>query len=75
MYSVIIPTLWLPHYFLNTLRVLCDYSLVDEIIIIDNDKTKTPTDNILKHHKIKLLTQESNIYVNPAESRSLSLQK
>lgn len=75
MYSVIIPTLWLPHYFLNTLRVLCDYSLVDEIIIIDNDKTKTPTDNILKHHKIKLLTQESNIYVNPAWNLGVSLCK
>lgn len=75
MYSVIIPTLWIPNYFLNTLYHLCNYSLIDEIIIIDNDKTKTPNSLILKHPKIKLHTQESNIYVNPAWNLGVSLCK
>lgn len=75
MYSVIVPTLWIPDYFISTLISLCDHILVDEIIIIDNDNKKTPSAKILKHPKIKLLPQLSNIYVNPAWNLGVSVSK
>ena len=64
-YSVIVPTMWkVAEQFVNFVNVLCKHPAVDEIIIINNDNTKTP-DN-LTHPKIKMLDYGRNIYVNPA---------
>jgi glycosyltransferase involved in cell wall biosynthesis len=66
MYSIIIPTLWVPSYFETTLESLVDHHLVDEILIIDNNSNNTPDYKVLTNKKIKLFPQEQNIYVNPA---------
>lgn len=66
MYSIVIPTLWIPKYFEQTLESLVDHYLVNEILIIDNNIHNNPNYDVLKHNKIKIFTQEKNIYVNPA---------
>jgi GT2 family glycosyltransferase/glycosyltransferase involved in cell wall biosynthesis len=64
-YSVIVPTMWrVADQFVNFLHVLCDCEAVGEIIIINNDNTKTP-DN-LHHPKIRMFDPGRNTFVNPA---------
>jgi hypothetical protein len=75
MYSIIIPTLWIPGYFKTTLESLVDHNLIDEIIIIDNNKNNNPNYDVLNHTKIKVLTQEQNIYVNPAWNLGVETSK
>jgi len=57
--------------FLPFLEKLCACDSVDEIIIFDNDNTKTPTQG-LDHPKIDLLDFGRNIYVNPAWNYGVS---
>lgn len=65
-YSVIVPTMWrVADQFVQFLDKLCKHPAVDEIIIINNDNSKTPTTG-LTHHKIKLLDFNKNTFVNPA---------
>lgn len=65
-YTVVVPTMWrAKDLFLPFLEKLCACDSVDEIIIFDNDNTKTPTQG-LDHPKIDLLDFGRNIYVNPA---------
>lgn len=65
MYSVIIPTMWKVESFPKFLKTLSAQELISEVIIVNNDIAKTPSD-INKYHKIKLLNQDHNIGVNPA---------
>jgi len=72
-FSVVVPTMWkVTDQFVNFLKVLCEYPLVDEIIIINNDVMKTPPASILAHDKIKLINFKQNIYVNPAWNLGVS---
>jgi GT2 family glycosyltransferase len=64
-YSVIVPTMWrVADQFVNFLHILCDCEAVGEIIIINNDNTKTPDD--LHHPKIRMFDPGRNTFVNPA---------
>jgi FkbM family methyltransferase len=64
-YSVIVPTMWrVADQFVAFVNQLCEHPAVDEIIIINNDNTKTPSN--LTHNKIKMYDFGRNIYVNPA---------
>ena len=72
-YSVIIPTMWVPNTFKQELIYLITHQLVAEIIIINNRIEATPIDDILHHPKIRMINQESNIYVNPAWNLGVSL--
>lgn len=75
-FSVIIPTMWRCNdVFERALFGYCYHDLVEEVIIINNDKEKTPDLEILKHEKIKMLVQESNIGVNPAWNLGAKLAK
>lgn len=66
-YSVIIPSMWrCPELTLKQINVLEKNNFVNEIIIINNDKDRTPLNELSKFKKIKLLDQETNIGVNPA---------
>lgn len=66
-FSVIVPTMWKYEPFLGFLKDLVNEYLVREIIIINNDRDKTPNDPILQHKKIGLYWfNEGNIGVNPA---------
>lgn len=64
-YSVIIPTMWrIADQFVNFVHTLCDNESVGEIIIINNDNTKTPEG--LQHPKIRMFDHGRNTFVNPA---------
>jgi len=64
-YTVIVPTMWKEaDQFVKFVAVLCDHESVGEIIIINNDNTKTPQG--LTHSKIRMYDFGRNIYVNPA---------
>jgi hypothetical protein len=71
-FSVVIPTMWAPETFLELLISLNNSSLVDEIIIIDNQPNKRPEFNL---DKVKLVTKGENIYVNPAWNWGVELAK
>jgi len=72
-YSVIIPTMWVPSTFKQELIYLINCQFIDEIIIINNRIEDTPIDDLLCHPKIRMINQESNIYVNPAWNLGVSL--
>jgi len=65
--SVIVPTMWRCNdVFARALQNYVDCDLVDDIIIINNDKNVTPQWNILYNTKVRMLNQETNIFCNPA---------
>jgi len=65
-YSVIVPTMWrVADQFVEFVGKLCEHKSVNEIIIIDNNNTKTPSAG-LDHPKIRMLDFGTNIFVNPA---------
>ena len=66
MISVVVPTMWKYPPFLDFLKYIVALNIIEEIIIVDNDVENTPTDKILEHKKIKLVTFGKNIFVNPA---------
>lgn len=67
MISVIVPTMWRYAPFVNFyLNEIVKVPEVGEIIIINNDKSNTPPNPILRHEKVKVIDQEKNIFVNPA---------
>jgi glycosyltransferase involved in cell wall biosynthesis len=66
-YSFVIPTMWRANRtFLPFLQELISHPRINDIIIINNDKENTPSDNNLLHEKIKIHDFGENIYVNPA---------
>lgn len=69
--SVIIPTLWRPSFFKQTLDKLCKHKKVEEIIIISNSEPNVR----IQHPKIKILQQKGNIGVNPAWNLGVSVAK
>lgn len=67
MISVIVPTMWKPEHMLKMLPMLDDHPLIGEIILIDNNTSKTNQEFLntltkLSYHKF----EQGNIYVNPA---------
>jgi len=61
-FTVICPTLWLSESFPKFLPKLVECDLIDEILIINNNKRFTPT--IAPHEKLKVCTPEENLGVN-----------
>jgi len=66
MISVISATMWRFEPFLDFVESICDVSAVGEVIIVNNDVSRTPTHKALRNPKVKLLNCEKNILVNPA---------
>lgn len=68
MYSIVIPTMWKQHLgrFREVLVDLNNSSLVNEIILIDNDSSSCPTEMLTDLSKLQYNKQIENIYVNPA---------
>jgi beta-1,4-mannosyl-glycoprotein beta-1,4-N-acetylglucosaminyltransferase len=64
--SIVVPTMWKYDGFVGFLKRLVDYHSVGEIILINNQNQLTPSDDILKHKKIKIFDFGKNIFVNPA---------
>lgn len=72
-FSVIIPTMWIPKTFLESINEYLKSSYVDEIIIIDNNPNFRP--NLPENDKIKLITKGYNIFVNPAWNWGVKISK
>ena len=66
MISVVVPTMWKYPPFLDFLQYVLKLDVIEEVIIINNNVEETPSNKILDHAKIKMLTYGNNIFVNPA---------
>lgn len=66
MISIIVPTMWRYEPFCNFLSTMVELDVVGEVILINNDITKTPNHPVLQHPKLVVKNYPSNIYVNPA---------
>tara|TARA_B100001093_G_C26674875_1_gene947812 strand:+ start:417 stop:1058 length:642 start_codon:yes stop_codon:yes gene_type:complete len=64
-YSVIIPTMWRSHYIHKILPLLLEQKEVEEIIIINNLKEEYKG-QYEGFSKIKFITPDNNLYVNPS---------
>lgn len=76
MISVIIPTMWKPPHIERMLPILESNSLIGEIILIDNDVSKTNHALLKKIKKLVYYSFEAgNIYVNPAWNHGAKVAK
>jgi len=64
-FSVVVPTMWKYEPFKDFLNKLLECEDVGEVILIDNEPTKTPLE-LKCHIKLRYKTFGTNIYVNPA---------
>lgn len=65
-YSIVVPTMWRCNdVFLPFIDDLCACDLVDDIIIINNDNTRTP-DKDFTNPKIRMFDFNTNMFVNPS---------
>jgi hypothetical protein len=62
-----------PGVFLQSLQNYIRSDLVFEIIIINNDVSKTPIWPDLSHPKVNLINEPTNTFVNPAWNKGVSL--
>jgi len=75
-FSVVIPTMWRPSPFISFLEKLVQCREVDEIILINNDHSRTPSNSaVIYHQKIKLYDFHRNIFVNPAWNFGVHVSK
>lgn len=75
MISVIIPTIWRCNRFtIPLIESLVKTDIIDEIIIINNNPSNTPSD-ITKSNKIKMMDQSENLYFNPSVNIGVSIAK
>ena len=75
-YTIIIPTMWRsPDYIIKMLKLYCKSQYVNEIIIIDNDTSKKIKNRILHDKKIRIITNNRNLYVNPSWNWGVSQTK
>jgi hypothetical protein len=66
MISVVIPTLWKYEPFCDFLVQVCGNHHVQDVIIVDNDRSNRPVHDILLHDKILMLDFGQNMFVNPS---------
>lgn len=75
MISVVVPTLWRFPPFLNFVQQLVELSVIEEVIIVNNNIEMTPTHPVLAHSKVRLLSFQQNIFVNPAWNLGVQLSQ
>jgi len=63
MISLIVPTMWRHQPFIEYLNQILDIDVIGEVIIINNDISKTPD---ISHEKLKIINNDYNIYVCPS---------
>ena len=66
MFTVVVPTMWKYPPFLDFVQDLSRFHLVSDIIIINNNSSRTPLHPVLSHPKVRIFDFGNNIYVNPA---------
>jgi len=64
--TVVVPTMWRHAAFLDFVNDFIDLDVVENLIIINNDSSRTPNHPVLKNPKIKIFDFGKNIFVNPA---------
>ena len=72
-FSVVVPTMWKYPPFLDFVRDLADFHLVDDIIIFNNNIAETPESDVFDHPKVTLINNPENIYVNPVFNRGVEM--
>ena len=74
-YSIVVPTMWRCNdIFLPFVDELSACDLVDDIIIINNDNTKTP-DHDFTNPKIRMFDFDTNMFVNPSWNFGVKVSK
>ncbi len=73
-FSVIIPTMWYSNQLMQMIPVYQKCNLIAEIIIINNNKSLTPEYFLNKNNlqKLKMISPDANIFVNPAWNLGVS---
>lgn len=66
MIDIVIPTMWVPEIFLQSLEIYVNTPQINKIIIVDNNKLKRPKSELLNNPKIEIFAPHTNIFVNPA---------
>ena len=74
MISVIMPTMWVGQRYKEMLPVFESHPLIGEVILIDNDTSKTDKD-VFAYSKLVYVPQKENIYVNPAWNLGANIAK
>lgn len=74
MLTIVVPTMWRYEPFVQFLDDLTKPDIVDQIIVINNDKERTPQ-NRPTHSKIEYVDNEYNIFVNPAFNLGVQLAR
>ena len=64
MISVVIPTLWKYAPLCDFLTQVCVHDHVQDVIIVDNDRSNKPAHDVLLHDKVTLLDFGQNMFVN-----------
>lgn len=74
-FTFVVPTMWKYPPFVDFLKDLVEFHLVDDIIIFNNNLSETPQDIVFSHPKITLVNNPENIFVNPAFNRGVAMAK
>lgn len=74
MISVIIPTMWRAHHTIPLLQLCQENDVISEVILIDNDPSKTNKE-ALQFSKVVHLPQKENQFVNPSWNLGVSLAR
>jgi len=75
MITITVPTMWNFDPFLDFISDIVDIDVISKIIIINNNRSKTPQKKILEHKKINVIDFGKNIYVNPAWNLGVKFSK
>lgn len=73
MFSIVIPTCWFAEEIIESIKQLEECTLVDDIIIIDNNVNDRPY--FLHNEKLRIFSQYKNIYVSEAWNTGVRLAK
>jgi len=71
-FSIIVPTIWRYAPFVDFVKDLVKFDMVDDIIIINNNVDLTPNDDVLSHWKVRMVNEPENTGVNPAWNKGVS---
>lgn len=75
MLSIVIPTMWRYEPFVDFLENIVKVEAVDEVVIINNDISRTPANPVLAHPKVTLISCDRNIFVNPAWNLGVKISR
>ena len=72
-FSIVVPTMWRYDPFVKFLGDLLDHELVGEVIVINNDSSRTP--RLPNNTKLRMVDNGGNIKVNPSYNQGVRLAR